>query len=225
MDLSGVDYVGFKTVIDRGTAEIIEETGDMIFLRDTVSGAYMLAADDGKLGVETLKRHEGLGYGLIMTTCREAYEYARDSYGFGECCECFQFAYLGDIPEEDPRLTLRTACPDDLDTIMRVYDQVSREEMLRDIRRGAVMMAYDGGDLVGFMGEHLEGSLGMLYVFPKFRRKGYASALENAGFAKLIREGRTPFGQVIKGNTASMELQKKKRLTKADRTVYWVWKG
>ena len=43
-------------------------------------------------------------------------------------------------------------------------------------------------------------------------------------FAKAIRKGEIPFGQVVDGNTASMELQKKNGLTEADRMIYWTWK-
>lgn len=223
MDISGIDYLGFSRVIDRGSAEIIEETDDMLFLYDEVSGTYMLACDDAEKAVSILEKYEDRGYGLIMTTCKEAAEYAQKKYGFDNCLECYQYAYLGEMPEEDPRLTIRQAELDDLPVIMQSYDQISDEEMARDIERGGVLMAYEGDELVGFIGEHLEGSQGMLYVYPEHRRKGYAAALENAVFARSLKQGLIPFGQVIAGNTASMELQKKNGLTMADKLIYWAW--
>ena len=225
MDLSGkVDYIGFKRIIDRGTADIIEESEDLLFMQDTVSKAYMLVCDDGKLAVEALDRHSDRTFDLLETTSREAAEHMCDKYGFDHIETCYQFAYLGEAPEEDPRVTMRTAEMGDLPTIMEVYHEISGEEMAVNIRRGAVFMAYDGDDLVGIIGEHTEGSQGMLYVYPEHRRKGYAQALEHAMFARAIRKGEIPFGQVIKGNTASMELQKKNGLTQADREIYWTWK-
>lgn len=225
MDLTGkVEYIGFKRIIDRGTADIIEETDDLLFMQDTVSKVYMLACDDGDLAAAVLDRHSDRGYGLLETTCREAVDHMREKYGFDNVEPCHQFAYLGEPPEEDPRVTLRTAEMDDLPTIMEVYREISEEEMSEDIKRGAVFLAYDGDDLVGIIGEHLEGSQGMLYIYPEHRRKGYAQALENAMFARAIRKGEIPFGQVVDGNTASMELQKKNGLTQAEKMIYWTWK-
>ena len=85
-------------------------------------------------------------------------------------------------------------------------------------------MAYDQeGNLVGFIGEHLEGSMGMLYIYPEHRRQGYAEALEKIGFAKNLEKGLIPFGQVETDNLPSYELQKKMGLTQADKLVYWTW--
>ena len=223
MDISSIDYISFRRVIERGTAEIIEEGKDFLFLYDTVSETYMLACDDAEAGKVLLDKYADRRYELIETTSKEAAEYACDRFGFKNCLECWQFAYLGEAPEMDPRIRIRTADLDDLPVIMKEYHEISDDEMARNIRRGAVMMAYEGDRLVGFMGEHLEGSLGMLFVYPEFRRKGYAAALENAGFARTIEQGYIPFGQVITGNTASYNLQKKQGLTEADKLVYWCW--
>ena len=223
MDISGIDYVGLRRVIERGTAEIIEENDDCMFLHDEVSGAYMLACDDDDMAMAVLDKYKDRKYDLLTTTNKKAAEYACASYGLQNIMECYQYAYLGDMPEQDPRISIRNAEMDDLPVIMEVYDQVSDEEMAKDIRRGAVIMAYSGDHLVGFIGEHLEGSQGMLYVYPEYRRKGYAAALENACFARTISKGWIPFGQVETNNTASVRLQEKRGLARADRLIYWAW--
>ena len=74
------------------------------------------------------------------------------------------------------------------------------------------------------IGEHLEGSMGLLYVFPEFRRKGYAVALEKSMIVKTLSEGYIPFGQVEKNNRASVLLQKKIGMTISDRLICWMWK-
>ena len=89
------------------------------------------------------------------------------------------------------------------------YDLVSADELKQIVERKKVMLGYDHGRLIGFVGEHLEGSMGLLYVFHKFRRKGYGAALEKSMIAKTLEEGYIPFGQVEKNNHASMQLQKK----------------
>ncbi|MBE5905217.1 MAG: hypothetical protein E7277_00285 [Lachnospiraceae bacterium] len=56
-------------------------------------------------------------------------------------------------------------------------------------------VAYYHTEMAGFVGEHLEGSIGLLHVMPKFRRKGYA-----------------------------MALQKKLGLTQSENTIIWMWR-
>ncbi|MBR0514478.1 MAG: GNAT family N-acetyltransferase [Clostridia bacterium] len=72
--------------------------------------------------------------------------------------------------------------------------------------------------------EHLEGSMGLLYIFPEFRRRGYATELEKAVIAKTLQEGYTPFCQIEKSNSASMALQRKLGLAISDRLICWMWK-
>ena len=85
-------------------------------------------------------------------------------------------------------------------------------------------MGYDKDHLVGFIGEHLEGSMGMLYIFPEYRRKGFASALEKIYISKTIEKGFIPFGQVEKSNRESLNLQKKIGMTQSDKIICWMWK-
>ena len=224
MDLSGIEYLGFHRIMDRGTAEVIEKTDDVLFLHDPVSEVNFLAGATDEAAIEALDRHADREFILITTPNKGAAEYARDKMGYKEFLECYQYAYTGEMPEPDPRLTLRTAEMDDLKSITDVYDLLSAEEIAKIIQRGCAIMAYDEEDrLVGFIGEHLEGSLGMLFVFPEHRRKGYAEALENIAFRWTMERGLVPFGQVVSDNYPSLELQKKMGLAIADKPVYWTW--
>lgn len=66
--------------------------------------------------------------------------------------------------------------------------------------------------------------MGLQHVFPESRRRGYAMELEKTVIAKTLQEGYTPFGQVEKGNSASMALQRKLGLAISDRLICWTWK-
>lgn len=224
MDLSGIEYLGFHRIMDRGTAEVIEKTDDVLFLHDPVSEVNFLAGATDEAAIEALDRHADCEFILITTTNKGAAEYAQEKYGYKNLLECYQYAYTGEMPEPDPRLTLKVADLSDLETITEVYDLLDPEEVSKIIERDCVVMAYDQeGSLVGFIGEHLEGSLGMLFVFPEHRRKGYAEALEYASFRWTMEKGQIPFGQVVSDNYPSLELQKKMGLAIADKPVYWTW--
>ena len=63
-----------------------------------------------------------------------------------------------------------------------------------------------------------------MYVFPEFRRRGYASVLEKRYIAETMRKGFIPFGQVEIHNAASLKLQEKIGMTQSENTICWMWK-
>ena len=77
---------------------------------------------------------------------------------------------------------------------------------------------------MGFIGEHLEGSMGLLYIFPEYRRKGFGTVLETYLIAKTMEDGYIPFGQVEKDNLRSLSLQKKIGMTTSDNLIVWMWR-
>ena len=223
MDLTGIDYLGFDRVIKRGTAEILEQDDDVLLLFDTVSKAYMMACDDTALGIEALDRHLSKNPELMTLPNLELGDVAYERYGYHEKMVCYQAAYYGKAPALDDRLSVRQAIEDDLPMLMANYDLISREEMQGNIQRGTVYIGENDGKPVGFIGEHTEGSIGMLFVFPEYRHNGFAESLEKYMFAKTIKEGYIPFGQIVEGNDASLNLQKKLGLTISDNKVMWLW--
>ena len=98
------------------------------------------------------------------------------------------------------------------------------EELEKVVGRQGILLGYYQGQLIGFIGEHLEGSMGILYVFPEYRHRGFGAALRTHLIAKTIEKGYIPFGQVEKGNYASLSLQKKIGMTQSDHLIVWMWK-
>ena len=63
----------------------------------------------------------------------------------------------------------------------------------------------------------------LIQVFPKYRRNGCASELENFMINHFIKKELIPFCQVEEGNEKSMKLQKKLGLKESDKVVYWLF--
>jgi hypothetical protein len=53
-------YAGLIQCINRGTADILEENEHGVFLRDTISDAFMAATENAEQGMQWLKKHEEL---------------------------------------------------------------------------------------------------------------------------------------------------------------------
>ena len=225
IDVSGIENLGIDRVLRRGSGEVIIRRDDALIIRDTVSGAYMFACEDTKKGIELLDRTAARNCDLLMVSNEALGKEVFERYGFSEKLECYQVAYYGEKPDfGDGRLNVRTADEHDLPTLIENYRLISPRELEKAVGRGSIMLGYHRDRLVGFIGEHLEGSMGMLYVFPEYRHRGFAAELQKRLIAKTMGKGYIPFGQVEKGNCASLSLQKKLGMTQSDRLIVWMWK-
>lgn len=147
---------------------------------------------------------------------------------FGPCEElhCWQGAYFGTepLPVVLPEgMALRDLGMDSLDMVMEKYTHADgdRAYIAGRIKYGMIG-AYFGDVCAGFIGVHGEGSMGLLEVFPEYRRMGIASALEGAMANRMLEKGFLPYGHVVVGNGASLALQKKLGFTFAEKTVRWL---
>lgn len=224
MDLSNIDYLGLERVLRRGTGEIVEQGDGLLFIRDSVSGAYLLACEDAAEGEAVLSRHVDDKTDLLMLADLALGRAALRRYGFAGGIECYQAAWYGPAPDASSPLRIRPAEENDLALLIRSYDRISPEEMAQVVARRKLLLGYDGGELVGFVGEHLEGSMGLLHVFAPYRRRGYGEALEKIMIARTLAEGFIPFGQVTKDNDASLRLQRKLGLTVSENLICWMWR-
>ena len=224
MDLKGIDLLGLDRVLRRGTGEIIEESDGALLVRDSVSGAYMLACGDTAAGTLLLERHVGPDCGLLMVSDHALGLAAYERFGFTDRLECFQAAYYGEKPVPGPGLTVRTADGSDLKMLTENYGLITPGELETVVSRGNVLIGYEGDRPVGFIGEHLEGSMGLLYIFPEYRRRGYGAELQKHMIKNTMERGFVPFGQVEKDNLASLRLQEKLGMTRSDRLIVWMWR-
>ena len=222
MDFTNIDFLGIDRVLRRGTGTVLAG-GDAPLVRDSVSGAHLLACRDAALGIPILDRYADQ-FDLLMIPDRALGQLAFERYGFAGKLECFQVAYYGELPQEDPSLSVRVADRQDLPLLLEHYHHISAHEMELVVERGSVLFGLMDGQIAGFIGEHLEGSMGLLYVFLAFRRKGIGSALEKNYIRKTMGTGFVPFGQVAKDNLPSLELQKKLGMTISKNLICWMWR-
>ena len=224
MDISGIKYLGIDRVRKRGTGETIADLDNALLVRDNVSGAYFLACEDEKTGIALLDRYTGPDCHLLMVSDCAIGQTAFERYGYSEKLECWQFAYYGERPLIDTRLSVKEADEQDLPMLTRHYQMISPEELAEVVRKKSILLGYEQRRLVGFIGEHLEGSVGILYVLPEYRQRGFGTALQNCLIAKTMEKGFVPFGQVEKGNQKSLRLQEKLGMTRSDDLIVWMWK-
>ena len=224
MNLSSIENLGIGRVLKRGTGEIIYRDSDAILVWDKVSKAFLFACDDTKKGLSTLDNYINEDCNLLMVSDYDLGKSAFTRYGFEDMIECYQVAYYGEKPKEDTTISFRVANINDIDVLLENYDMISPDELREVVERGNIILGYYDNTLIGFIGEHLEGSMGILYVFPEYRKKGFATALQKHMIAITMEKGFVPFGQVDKDNEISLKLQKKLGMVSSENLITWMWR-
>ena len=136
----------------------------------------------------------------------------------------FQAVYLGDgpCPMPDSALAIRQLNVDDLPEVSEHY-KLEGEDYLRFLlERGQLFGGFLDDTMAGFAGLHAEGSIGLLEVFPPYRRRGFATVLERYMINRELALKHIPFGQVVTGNAPSLALQRSLGMTLSEGTLYWL---
>lgn len=193
---------------------IVQTAGKGTFLTDIVDGNALCAA---------LDHIDLVGDDLMVVKSREALVAARDNFGFCDAEPCAQWSYLEKEPPRQIPCDIRLLSMDYAAVAGAQYHQRT-DYITERIQAGQLWGLFEGDTLAGFIGLHTEGAMGMLEIFPQFRRKGYGYALEAWLIAWLLERGWTPYCHVVKGNDASTHLQEKLGLKPGDRPAIWTWR-
>lgn len=206
----------------RGMMEVAGAEEDGVLLYSPTAELYLLAADSveaaGKLcaGVESMD--------LAAAHSLETADFLREKYGIKNRDRCTQAAYLGREPLPMPEgFEIRQLGEESFQVIAENYTTVSDPKYIHQrLAAGVMHGAVENGELMGFIGIHDEGSVGLLKVLPAYRRRGVATALMAYMTNWCLERGWVPFSQIFEGNTASTELHKKMGWTLCPQDMYWV---
>ena len=118
---------------------------------------------------------------------------------------------------------IRLLTMDSFSYVTEHYCEWADEEYVRGRILAKVMYgAYVEDRLVGFVGIHEEGSTGLLYVEDTYRGMGIGKSLEAFIINRQKEWGYIPYGQVVVGNEASVQLQESMGLYLSKDTVLWL---
>lgn len=144
--------------------------------------------------------------------------------GCQEFCECRQFLYTQKEPLPVGHKDIRKLGLESLEYICAHYDMETPEYIRDRLLAGVIYGAFVDQHLVGFIGMHDEGSLGLLYVEVAYRGRGIAASLEAYSVNRMLERGWIPYGHVIEGNEVSMRLQERLGFYQAKDTFWWIEK-
>lgn len=206
----------------KGTAQIIAQVADGLLLTDTACRLNYLNADSGQ-AVKALLAQLG-PVPVLVSDLASMDGYIMDRMGYKGREVCYNAVYTQKEPLPVPApLQLGPLLPEQAPLIIPLVHTHDPDETLQFMREGRLLGGYLGEELVGFVGWHEEGSLGMLHVFAQHRRRGFAQALEALIINRTLEMGAVPYGQVIEDNLPSLALQAKMGLELSSKTVSWLF--
>ncbi len=225
-------YADMLECIKRGRAQIIyachENTAkDGVLLYDKPSGIYMLASAQKAGAYEALSalknKEVAKKSGWLVVHGDVAREAVYEKLHIVYETPTVQAAYLSKTPLPlQGKLHFAYPQQAEIGQIKLNYDKESPENIERLAKNKKIYCAFAKNEFVGFIGEHPEGSMGMLHIFPVHRRHGYAEELESFLVNEYLKADRIPYGHVVVGNEPSMRLQRKLGFAFAEEKLYWM---
>ncbi|MBQ8373947.1 MAG: GNAT family N-acetyltransferase [Clostridia bacterium] len=225
------DYLLFVDMLEclrQKKAVVLFADDGGVLLYEKQSRIYMLAATNGEVAENALRLLENEPFSgdrcFIVAHGESAKNAVYARLPVARETKCYQVVYRGQPRFLRGSLDFRSPRAEDLAMIKQVYALESPENIDALNGSGKLFGAYlkETGDFVGFIGSHPEGSMGMLHVFEKYRRKGYAEEIEGFLINRYLQNGEAPYGHVIFGNEASVRLQEKLGFETAKEFVYWL---
>jgi tRNA (guanine37-N1)-methyltransferase len=123
---------------------------------------------------------------------------------------------------DEKSICIRRLTEEHFDIVVEHYSLLNDPEYIRArIREGSLFGAFFGETLAGFVGMHVEGSMGMLEVLPQYQRQKVGQALETFMINHCVERDMTPFAQIVCGNVASESLQQSLGLYASETLLYW----
>lgn len=216
-----LSHIDMLEPLRRGTADVVYAENDGVIIYERNSQACMITMQE----LEKCKSLPGIeSYHLFAVHQKNIAAWIQQKGGFSHCFEAYQAAYGKKEPFADHFDTIRPLTRSCTDQVFRGYGAMDDRKYIETLLdRKRLWGIFDGDALAGFIGEHLEGSMGLLEVFPEYRRKGYGYRLESYLINHFLQQNEVPFCQIKTDNDVSLALQRKLGMNLSKRTTTWLF--
>lgn len=219
-------HVDMLECIRRDSVEILFASEEAVLLLDIPSKIYMITAQNYKIAEHLISKLPD-DIELIVSHDRFTSKLLADKFNFSDSMACYNAVYTknASIKLENSIVEIRHLTRDYKNIIMKNYSKAyTIDDAYMENRLDAQVMlgAFIDNNLCGFIGNHIEGSIGMLEVLEEYRCRGIGTILEISAINDALANNRYVYGQVIDTNLASIALQKKLGFEFSKTKVYWL---
>lgn len=218
-----VSHIDMIEIINRGTAKIIAVESDGLLILDNNSGLYILSSESIKTGSKLIELI--VDPKLIAVHQRFLIELLVDRFKLKHTMSTFQNVWT---EKEIPMIYVENIRTKILDInyeneISSLYSHtIEKNYIYGRLKNNEMIGAFYNNALVGFIGLHEEGSMGMLEIKEAYRNKGIASLLISELIKFQIDRGRIPFSQFELDNISSRNLHMKMGFKISEGLIYWL---
>ena len=208
--------------IERGEA-VLESAFEWGVAANHKDGMLLLSLDKAEY-LEYFKDKINAGVLTVFYGMKENDDISKINPLVSKTVPCYQFVYTKKQPPPvEYKADYRLLDEDFTDIVFKNYSRARDSEYIKKLlRRKWIYGAFLGKELVGFVGRHSDGSMGLLEVLPKYRRMGLGRDLEHFIIGVVLDEKKTPYAHIVLGNEVSMCLQNSvEGVEQANRLVTW----
>lgn len=215
-------YISLLEPLSRGTAFLYyaDDQAAVIRLEEQEAVAAWHSSRGRDTAMKNLPPHR------VLCICEDIGEGIPVFSGYGKVVADYNYVYHAKrhidftLPEG---VTIRPLDERLLDYLDRSYvTETSREYKKRRLENGMLGLFLQE-TVCGYVGLHPEGTIGLLQVEERFRRRGYGYFLEAAMINNLLDKGWLPFAQVHTDNEPSKALQNKLGLDRIAGRIFWAY--
>lgn len=206
---------------------VLYETETALLLQGRISKILYSAAADNQAGKEIVE-HLPKQFGILVAHDTYTDPWLKSMRKLESELECVHCVYVEDEPpavDLPEGFVINRLDTSHIQKIIALYrhsmESLANEQYIGECLQDGMYGAFYKDELCGFIGVHEQESIGILEVHPKWRRKGLAVALEQVMIGKQLERGRLPYGEIVKDNTASIQLQKKAGMITDEKLTYW----
>ena len=225
--------------INRGRAILIAREGNDVLIQDKETG-YFHHSGTNKDFFFSLPKETRLSIKKIVLHQEEMVEPVRKLLNLDYRLVCYQSVYTprerlpitglyrGDGKPTENGVTIRPLTMEYVDEVQYAYDhadyqKVQKEGYIRErIEKGRMFGAFVDDELAGMIGVHNDDSIGMLYVYEKFRGRRIGTALQTYMINTMLEVGWRPYSQIMVGDEASTKIQKSLNMYLSKTPIIWM---
>lgn len=229
-------HTDMTELVNRGRAVLVFRNEREILFRDRESGIYFhtdLNPDNKGSAVDWEAFSEQNPHAALRLHQEYMADMLQEKYAYSRklCCKQMVYTRREKLPvsglyslngKTDGQFFVRplefgeTCLPE----ICRLEDEFPGME--KQIKKGSVYGCFLEGNLAGVMGICSDGSMGMLFVPERYRRRKAATALETCLVNRMLEQGMVPFIQIMEKDGTVFALQEKLGLCLAKERVFWL---